>query len=230
MSKDLAEICGFCGTTAPTTRDHVPPKSIFPTPRPNDLITIPSCPVCNQGASESDELFRSYLSLHVGLDTPATKRLWFEALRGVRHNRRLHRSLVANMQKLLLTTPSGIVYGQAHGAPWDSKVHDITIERIIRGLYFHHYREVLGSRVIVECHWYRELSPNLLEATAECEQRSVGADQFVYRFGRASDSPLHSIWLFQFHQRHSAGGHRTPAQADGYSGGGIDAVRNNADV
>jgi hypothetical protein len=214
MIKDLAEICGFCGSTSPPTRDHIPPKSLFPAPRPNDLITIPSCLVCNQGASESDELFRAYLSLHVGLDTLATRQLWEEALRGVRHNRRLHRSLVANMKKVLLTTPSGMIYGKAHGGPWDSKVHDITIERIIRGLYFHHFREVLGSQVTVECHWYRELSPDLLEATAECQQRSIGGGQFVYRFGRASDGPLHSIWLFEFYQRHWAGGHTTPAQPE----------------
>src|SRR5262245_1314209 len=80
------------------------------------------------------------------------------------------------------TCSGGVVIGPCRrrrvflgrGGPWDSKVHDITIERIIRGLYFHHFREVLGNRVIVKCHWYRELSPDLLEATAECQQsRSV---------------------------------------------------------
>jgi hypothetical protein len=40
------------------TRDHIPPKGIFPTPRSNDLITVPSCASCNRAACESDELFR----------------------------------------------------------------------------------------------------------------------------------------------------------------------------
>jgi len=83
---------------------------------------------------------------------------------------------------------------------------------MIRGLYFHHYDEVLGPRARVKVHWYRSLEATLLEATAECEQRSVGAGQFVYRFGRASDHPLHSIWLFEFHKRHWAGGQTAPVE------------------
>jgi hypothetical protein len=86
---------------------------------------------------------------------------------------------------------------------------------MIRGLYFHHYDAVLGTRVPVKAHWFRSLQPTLLEATAECEQRSVGGDQFVYRFGRAAGHPLHSIWLFEFHKRHWAGGQTAPVEFDG---------------
>jgi hypothetical protein len=214
MNTDLTEVCGYCGSESPTTRDHIPPKAIFPTPRPDDLITIPSCASCNQGASESDERFRAYLSLHVGIDTPSTSKLWEETLRGVRHNRRLHRTLLANAERVWLTTRSGVIYGDAHRGRWDSDAHDRTIERMIRGLYFHHYGEMLGNRARVKTHWFCELSSDLLQATAECEQRSVGDGQFVYSFGRASDGPLHSIWLFEFHKRHWAGGQTAPVDPD----------------
>jgi len=107
------------------------------------------------------------------------------------------------------------MYDQVYRGRWDSEAHDTTIERMIRGLYFHQYREFLGNRARVKTHWFRELSPDLLEATAECEQRSVGGGQFVYRFGRASDGPLHSIWLFEFHKRHWAGGETAPVEPEG---------------
>lgn len=93
---------------------------------------------------------------------------------------------------------------------WDSGVHRKTIERLIRGLYFHHYQEVLGQRVYVKTYWYRDLTQNLLDAYSDCEQRSVGNGQFTYRFGRAVDGQLHSIWLFGFHGRHWAGGETAP--------------------
>src|SRR5712691_521330 len=211
----VADICGYCGSASATTRDHIPPKGIFPPPRPDELITVPSCASCNQGASDSDELFRAYLSLHVGVETPSTGRLWEPALRGIRRNRRLHQRLLTDLERVWLTTPSGVIYGQGQRGRWDSEAHDATIERMIRGLYFHHYREVLGNRVRVKAHWFRGLTPDLLEATAECEQRSVGDDQFVYRFGRASDAPLHSIWLVEFHKRHWAGGQTAPLQSEG---------------
>ena len=183
-------------------------------PRPGDLITVPSCGPCNHGASDSDELFRAYLSLHIGLDTPSTSQLWDEALRGVRHNRRLHRRLLSEMEQVLLTTSSGVIHGQAVRGRWDSDAHDRTIERMVRGFYFHHYQEVLGSRVTIKTHWLRTLDPELVEATAEYEQRSVGEGQFVYRFGRATDHPLHSIWLFEFHKRHWAGGQTAPREPE----------------
>jgi len=214
----VTDICGYCGSTSPTTRDHIPPRGIFPHPRPGDLITIPSCDSCNQGASDSDELFRAYLSLHVGVETPSTSRLWEPAVRGIQRNRRLHQRLLAEMERVWLMTPSGVIYGQAHRGRWDSNAHDVTVERMIRGLYFHHYGEVPGNRVRLKAHWFRTLSPDLLEATAECEQRSVGGGEFVYRFGRASDAPLHSIWLFEFHKRHWAGGQTAPLQPEGECG------------
>lgn len=212
MSENRVDVCAYCGSPSPTTRDHIPPKAVFPAPRPLDLITVPSCHACNQGASKSDELFRTYLSLRVGVDTPLTGLLWSQALDGIRHNRRLHRRILQGLQPLWLTTPAGVTHGRSHGGSWDPDAHDPTIERMIRGLYFHHYDEVLGPRVRVNVYWYRALEPSVLEATAECEQRTVGDGQFVYRFGRASDGPLHSIWLFEFHKRHWAGGYTAPVE------------------
>ncbi len=214
MSRNRTDICGYCGNPSPTTRDHIPPKGIFPTPRPDDLITVPSCASCNQGASASDERFRASLSLHVGVDAPSTSRLWEQTLPGIRRNRALHRRLRDEAEPIWLTTPSGVIHGRKYRGRWDSDSHDRTIERMIRGLYFHHYCDVLGNRVGVKSHWFHKLTPDILEATAEYEQRSVGGDQFVYRFGRASDQPLHSIWLFEFHKRHWAGGHTAPLELD----------------
>jgi hypothetical protein len=132
----------------------------------------------------------------------------------VRHNRKLYQRLVSEMKRVWLTTSSGVIHDQAVCGRWDSDAHDRTIERMVRGLYFHHYSQVLGNRVAIKTHWLLKLDPDLVEVTADCEQRSVGGGQFVYRFGRAVDHPLHSIWLFEFHKRHWAGGHTNPAQPE----------------
>ena len=84
MSRTHADICAYCGSPSPTTRDHIPPKGVFPSPRPDDLITVPSCAACNQGASGTDEFFRTFLSLRVGVDTAPTSRLWRQALEGIK--------------------------------------------------------------------------------------------------------------------------------------------------
>jgi hypothetical protein len=190
MSGDSTDVCTYCGAPSSTTRDHIPPKGIFPVPRPPDLITVPAYEPCNLGASVRDERFLTYLSLHVGIDTPTTTKLWDRVLPGIQRNRRLHRRLREEVEPVWLTTPSGIVHGRGYRALWDSDAHDSTIERMVRGLYFHHYGAVLDSRAGIKTHWFRELNDDLVKATDECEQRSIGDGQFVYRFGRAPEAPL----------------------------------------
>lgn len=41
------QLCCYCGVRKATTKDHIPPKSIFNKPRPCDLITVPYCFECN---------------------------------------------------------------------------------------------------------------------------------------------------------------------------------------
>src|SRR5262249_28139155 len=146
MNGNRTDVCAYCGAPSPETRDHLPPKGVFPSPRPNDLITVPSCGPCNHGASVRDERFLAYLSLQVGIDTPVTTRLWDQVLPGIQRNRRLHHRLREEVEPVWLTTPSGIIHGRGFRGLWDSDAHDSMIERMIRGLYFHHYREVLGPR------------------------------------------------------------------------------------
>jgi hypothetical protein len=50
--------CVYCGRVRPLTRDDVPPKNLFPEPRPSNLITVPSCRECNQSFMLDDEYFR----------------------------------------------------------------------------------------------------------------------------------------------------------------------------
>jgi hypothetical protein len=50
-------VCTYCGKALATSKDHVPPKGMFPPPRPS-LLTVPSCENCNSGDAEDDEYFR----------------------------------------------------------------------------------------------------------------------------------------------------------------------------
>ena len=48
--------CCYCHNPS-TTKDHIPPKNIFPKPRPTNLITVLSCKDCNEDPSLDDEYF-----------------------------------------------------------------------------------------------------------------------------------------------------------------------------
>jgi hypothetical protein len=53
--------CYQCGEPG-TTREHVPPKSIFPDAYRKNLITVPSCPTHNLGNSRDVEYVRNILT------------------------------------------------------------------------------------------------------------------------------------------------------------------------
>jgi hypothetical protein len=63
IGASISTICYHCGQPA-TTRDHVPPKGLFPVEARNNLITIPSCDLHNNAYSHTEQLILVWLSQH----------------------------------------------------------------------------------------------------------------------------------------------------------------------
>jgi len=208
MTRTHRNICAICGINTATTLDHLPPKSIFPRPRPNNLITVPSCKECNQNASILDEAFRLYLALHVVRQgDEATKKYFQEALKTFEHNGRLQREIINNSQPIDCTTESGIYLGQGMKVTWNSTAHDAVIERIVRGLYYHHFGEVLPPQAKVFPKWFSEPNEEFLQTMNDLTKNIIGNNQFVYFYGRSENDPTKSVWYFEFYGQHWAGAH-----------------------
>jgi hypothetical protein len=56
-------ICVYCGQEKKLTVDHVPPKLLFATPYPANLLTVPSCRDCNKSFQKDDEYTRTVVCL-----------------------------------------------------------------------------------------------------------------------------------------------------------------------
>lgn len=152
-----------------------------------------------------------YLSLQVGMDTLETEQLWENhALRTVKHNRRLRNKLLATMKPVYLRSPAGVITERRMGSPWDSEAYDKVIERMIRGLYFYHFSEILGDRVRCKVQWHSFITDEISEMSKEWQQHVIGNGQIVYRYVKAQEHPLYSTWLFQFYDRHWASGYTEP--------------------
>jgi len=54
--------CYLCGSTKGLTRDHIPPKNLFPSPKPTNLATVLCCKKCNEEYTLIDESFRVFVS------------------------------------------------------------------------------------------------------------------------------------------------------------------------
>jgi hypothetical protein len=144
MRSAASVVCVYCGAPA-TTRDHVPPRGIFLDPPPPNLITIPSCEACNNGANVRDEKFRNMIGLRANTGFGEASEFFDrKALPGLKKNKREIRALVRSMHAVPVVTQSGLYLGQVTAAAFDADAHDRTIERITRGLYFHHYGRSLS--------------------------------------------------------------------------------------
>jgi hypothetical protein len=149
-----------------------------------------------------------YLALHVGdLDDELTADYFNEALRTYEHNKKLQREIMSSAKPVEFTTESGIYIGQGMKVLWNSQAHDAVIERIVRGLYFYHFGEVLPSDAKVSPKWFNRPDKQFLQTMSSLTKNVIGNNQFIYMYGRAEEHPAASVWCFEFYGRHWAGAH-----------------------
>jgi len=185
-----------------TTRDHVPPKAIFHEPYPPNLITVPACDKCNNEGSKYDSEFRVVVSMNAGIDSPRTDYFWRGyALRTLARNNRLKTHVFDSGRRVNLTSPSGIILGEAFAVPYSVRKHSAVINRVVRGLYYHHFGQVLGRRASVQSKPFQSMPAEFAEMVKKWPWGRVGGE-FFYRFGRAADSPFSSVWVLLFHERY----------------------------
>lgn len=202
-------LCAICGINTATSSDHIPPKGIFSTPRSNDLITVPACTSCNGGASTDDEAFRMYLAIHVGISNPRTDRLWEKhAARTFQHNKKLNTCIMSLMKPAVLKTESGFEPGMV--GRWDGEMFQNVIEKIIRGLYYHHSKQILGSQALIKIYALESLPDELLAVSDTWSFNQVSDAKFSYRFLIDVNEPLNSCWIMQFYDRCWATGYTMP--------------------
>lgn len=198
------DVCCYCGDAAATTRDHIPPKAIFNKPRPSDLITVPCCFKCNNRASRDDEQFKAYLGMHVAHKSEESEQLFKKGvLPTVRHNHSLRRAILKSMKPVNLFSRSGIYLGRGASVPWNNIAHDNTIERLVRGLFYHHSGIVIGGNAQIDTYYFKE-PPT--PTTDLFDTVSIANGNFIYSYGIAEDSIYNSIWMFSFYDSHWAGG------------------------
>jgi hypothetical protein len=110
-----AGACAYCGALGLITDDHVPPRNLFPAPRPNNLLVVPSCLRCNQGASLDDEYFR--LTLTFRDDTyehPAVQQFLPSVLRSLQKPTKLRfsQAFLRSVAEVDVNTKAGIYLGR----------------------------------------------------------------------------------------------------------------------
>jgi hypothetical protein len=208
-TRPIDAVCAYCPNPA-TTVDHVPPRNLFPTPPPPNLITVPACESCNNGASKDDEYFRSRLVLRADVAGEVNAQEAVQrVLRSLRRpqGRGFQQAMRKDITPVDLVTPSGILLGKAPAFRVDPRLATVP-DRIARGLLFHHTRQRLppgyGIRAfpLEQTEYASEqrranLAAFLTPVTSTAPQQFGGV--FTYWYSTVAEDPSASAWVMLFY-------------------------------
>jgi len=149
MDKRQSNICYMCGKPA-TTGDHIPPKAIYPDPKPTNLITVPACEQCNRDSSHDDEYFRMVVATANSQRPPARKLINQRIIKRARKRPALLQSLLRQARKVDLYSEGGIFLKQCPAFRYDRARMQRTVDKIVRGLFWLEQGYILGDNYVVK--------------------------------------------------------------------------------
>jgi len=216
--KFIGERCVYCPCDAQSS-DHVPPKNLFPKPRPSDLVEVPSCNNCNHGASNDDEYFRTVLAtFEVTGDHPDVQRVLPDVHRALNNPKKkgFARSFIKTIQLVQRVTPSGLYAGVAPTFSFDKGRLLRVVERTVKGLLSHERGIRLpesceavayfGGDIVQDISPFAQSLRRVAEYMATRPHKTIGNNVFAYSVVFAEDLPEvalddehFSIWLMRFY-------------------------------
>lgn len=149
MMPRRAGSCYNCGAEA-LTRDHVFPKSLFTSPRPDPLPTVPACRACQDLTQHDEEYFRTFVAGgSYGHETG--RALWEGTIRrSFDRDPAQRRALADAIRRMDLESPSGLYLGTMAGVDGDQERIGRVLRKIVRGLY---YDKTGGSVMPTDLKW-----------------------------------------------------------------------------
>ncbi|MER0433525.1 hypothetical protein ABR859_18225 [Aeromonas caviae] len=153
MVNKKVETCYACGEVA-TSREHVPPKCLFPTELGvnlrKGLITVPSCDVHNGRKSDDDEFLLASLAGIIGCNNIGMLHKFTKVNRAIRRSGGRLLGKVLEDQKIQIhELIDGSKVDVAWGKPDLKRLHDC-FSLIGKGIYKHKYGKAFDGNVICE--------------------------------------------------------------------------------
>lgn len=203
--RGLPRICAYCGADTPRpTRDHVIPRSLWPNGRrTHNPIMVPSCEGCHITEDREVGYFRGML---VMMADPTACPL-IEELAGGQVARGLDQAglyepLINNAEFAWRQADCNEVVVPGVRVPFDQACFEVSIKKIVRGLFFAksgfalpltHEVQVFTGSGFYGTPQFAAIERNL------GEWEGCGDIVFQYRCFNQLDDPCVSGWLLQFY-------------------------------
>jgi len=150
VTKRNPKLCYLCGKPNPDTKEHIPPRGIFPKKPLGQLITVPAHKSCNNQFAEDDELLRNFL-ISASWRTKKGRDAWdMQVVPSWNKNLGAKRELTNRLTTLKIEDP---ITGKKVDHPaimGEVSLFERQFKRFTKGLYYHKFHEPLPSDVIIE--------------------------------------------------------------------------------
>jgi len=205
-------VCIYCGETTDITDDHVPPKCLFQSPLPSNLITVPACRTCNAQFGRDDEYFKTAMVFRWDTDShPVAVARRESALRAVAREQAVgfRRLFTDTLESAPIVLRSGIYVEE--GGRFEADIDRIrsVVKRIVRGLHFARLGAALPldqDVLVLEDETLEQFAPEIraemlrsLAPVFRGEPEQIGDDVFTF-FWR-SQATNASEWFMVFYSR-----------------------------
>ena len=202
-----AKLCVMCGKEKATTVDHVPPKGIYPKPRPNNiqLNTVPACRKCNNESSAEDEIFKILIGLETGEHRENSDSVIESMVKTLDSNKRLAKEIFSTAKNVSFINELGMV-SEATAVPFDTENYSKVISKMVRGLYWQEKGEILSENAKITVYPFRAMNPQFAESIKQLmntlQPKFLNSKTFVYKVYFSEEN--YSVWGMQFFNEHKS--------------------------
>lgn len=202
MPSDPTDRCYLCGAMETLTRDHIPPKCLFPKPLPEKMYTVPCCYACNNGASQEDEYLRVAASCLINAH-PTGKDAFERVVESTIPKRRIGKHIDAlreNVEQIILRTADGDIEARRHG--FDASMICRCLVRITKGFLAEYQPHVATHLLDFEIGHIDQFRTECVVQSGLPElfkKRAVGNGVYEHYYGAAVDETGSGMMVHVFY-------------------------------
>lgn len=198
----LDRICYLCDKPGATTKDHIPPRGIFPNEIKGNLITVFAHHECAHEFDRLDEDFRQLLIAECS-QTLIGRKVWDEQLvDSWKKNRGARQFLLDRLTVGYFEKPNSLETNKVDIILADKRIFEKQMKRFFRAFYFYHNKKCFPSEIELEFNKisYSTVEKSYKENIDNSSWVTVEKDVFRYLFRTAYDHPLACIAIFVFYE------------------------------
>ncbi|MCW9709260.1 hypothetical protein [Fodinibius salsisoli] len=201
--------CIYCLERDANSKDHTPPKNLFPKDKRNDLITVPCCKKCNRSFSKDEEYCRAVISsTGQSQRNPSAKEiLTGKVFRSLERDQAkgFRNYLRKSISPALVYSGSGIYLGRGSKIKVQmERVYNV-IKKTVQGLVFHETELTVSDEYEIKSQYIDSVQQvqQLFTIFRNCPIKRIFSDDiFSYRAGIIEENTPISSWLITIYDSH----------------------------